>query len=96
MVELASLPLSFSFRMSVHPLSTRLSVVPNITSTVSSTDSRPRSAVAVYSAERRAILLEYLDPNLIDARASSHLAWGIPNIATPSPLLSIRLRPTAP
>jgi hypothetical protein len=93
MVEQASLPLSFTLKMSIHPLSTRLSVVPNISSPTSALNSLPRSAVAVYSAERRAILLEYLDPELIDPRASSRLAW---SSTSSSSSTRVRLRPAAP
>jgi hypothetical protein len=93
LVDQAALPLGFSLRVGTNAFSGRLSAVPAITSAISSFNSRPRVAVPVYSAERRAILLEYLDPDFVEPLATSQLVWGPPNGASTNLGIRIRVRP---
>jgi hypothetical protein len=91
--EKASLPLGFNFRMSANPTSPRDEVVPVLT-TSSTVIGRTRSVVAVYSPERRAILLELLDTELVAPFASRDLLWINPNATSLNG--RVRVRPAAP
>jgi hypothetical protein len=96
LVTQASLPLGFNLKVGTRPFADRLSAVPTISSTVSSINSLPRSAVAIYSPERRAILLEHLDPNLVEPVATQHLLWGNQFVGSSSGATRIRIRPSTP
>ena len=89
----ASLPLGFNFTMSVQSISSRNEAVPVLT-TGGGVGGRTRSVVAVYSPERRAILLELLDTELVAPYATRDLLWINPN-ATGSNY-RVRVRPAAP
>ena len=82
LVEQASLPLGQSFEMSNRGFITRSSAVPVIISPASTSNARPRATVAVYSPERRTILLELLDAEIREPVASTTLLWG-PTLPTP-------------
>lgn len=89
----ASLPLGFNFTVSTQPIGPRNWVVPAIT-TASGVAGRTRSALAAYSPERRAILLELLDTELVAPFASGALMWTNPNATGLN--ARVRVRPTTP
>ncbi|KFE72187.1 putative lipoprotein [Hyalangium minutum] len=89
----ASLPLGFNFTVSTQPIGPRNWVVPVIT-TGGGVPVRTRSVVATYSPERRTILLELLDTELVAPYASGALMWTNPNATGLS--ARVRVRPTAP
>lgn len=93
--EQASLPLGQNYSLSAQAFSQRNWVVPVVQSMSSSVGSSTRSTVAVYSAERRSILLELLDSDLPNPSASGSLMWMGPGLGTTrSP--RVRVRPTTP
>lgn len=89
----ASLPLGFNFRLSSQPLSPRNQAVPVLTTSNTAT-ARTRSVVAVYVPERRSILLQLLDNELVSPFASKELMWTNPNATSLSG--RVRIRPSAP
>lgn len=93
LAEKASLPLGFNFRMSAQPISSRNQAVPVLT-TLGAGAGRTRSVVAVYSQERRDLLLEILDTELVAPFASKGLLWTNPNASGLN--ARVRVRPTAP
>lgn len=93
--EQASLPLGQNYWLSAQSFGQRNWVVPVVQSTVSTVSSARRSTVAVYSAERRTILLELLDSELPNPSASGSLMWTGPGVGTTlSP--RVRVRPATP
>jgi hypothetical protein len=94
LAEQASLPLGMSLQLSTQTLSMRNWVVPVVNSLISGMATSPRATVAVYSPERRSILLELLDPEMIGPSASATLQWTSPNAGSPAP--RARVRPTTP
>jgi hypothetical protein len=94
LVEVASLPLGTKLELATHSISLRSSVVPVVNVPISATNPRPRGTVAVYSPERRTLLLELLDSEIPTPRASAQLLWGLP--ATGSSGLRVRVRPSTP
>ncbi|MBN1206056.1 MAG: hypothetical protein JXB05_14150 [Myxococcaceae bacterium] len=93
LVEVASLPLGSNLELSTHAIGLRTSIVPVVNVPISSTSPRPRGTVAVYSPERRTLLLELLDSEIPQPLASSHLLWGP---TSTSPTQRIRVRPSTP
>lgn len=92
--EQASLPLGQNYTLSAQVFSQRNWVVPVVQSPLSSVSSGTRSTVAVYSAERRSILLELLDTDLPNPSASGSLMWTGPGLGTFTP--RVRVRPATP
>jgi hypothetical protein len=93
----ASLPLGSDLELPSRDLTLRNSVVPVVIAiALSSSNQRPRGAVAVYSPERRTLLLEFLDSEIPAPIASSSLLWGSPAIGGTSAGARIRVRPTTP
>lgn len=93
--EQASLPLGQNYMLSAQVFTQRNWVVPVVQSMIASASSGTRSTVAVYSAERRSILLELLDTNLPNPSASGSLLWtgaGLETTLSPR----VRVRPTTP
>ena len=95
LAEQASLPLGGNLRMSTGPFQSRQTAVPTITSGLSSIVSQQLVAMPVYSADRRAILLEYLGPDLTEPTASVKLIWGTTLGAGTAGSTLIRFRPSA-
>lgn len=94
LVEQASLPLGMNFKVVKHTFSLRNTAIPAIASAIPSLDPRARPTVPMYAPDERAILLEFLDAELPEPRASTSLLWGgSPN---PSAPLRIRVRPDTP
>jgi len=96
LVEQASLPLGFNLKLRTRPFLRRQSAVPTLTATASSITTQQREAVAVYSADRRAILLEYLGSAFVEPSASVKLLWGTAFNSGPAGSTHIRVRPSAP
>ncbi|KFE60839.1 hypothetical protein [Hyalangium minutum] len=92
--EQASLPLGQNFQLSPQPFSPRNWVVPVVMSPVSTVGFANRVTVAVYSPERRSILLEMLDTELTNPSASGSLLWTGPSSGPLTP--RVRVRPTTP
>ena len=90
----ASLPLGQNYTLSAQVFSQRNWVVPVVQSPLSTVSSGTRSTVAVYSAERRTILLELLDTDLPNPSASGSLMWTGPGPGTYTP--RVRVRPATP
>jgi hypothetical protein len=95
LAEQASLPLDFNFKIRFGPLYSRQSAVPIITSSATSVSPRTLTTLAVYSAERRAILMEYLGPELYAASASRQLYWASQFPGAPTDGLLVLVRPSA-
>jgi hypothetical protein len=92
--EQASLPLGQNYTLAAQLFAPRNWVVPVVQSMSSPVSSNPRSTVAVYSAERRAILLELLDGDMPNPNASGSLLWTGAGPGTFTP--RVRVRPTTP
>lgn len=95
LVEAGSVSLGAHARL-VFPPMVNPSVVPTIYANESGSFSGSLTAVAVWSAERRAILFEHLDSEVHDLRASPTFYWGNISQSTSTHLTRIRLRPQAP
>lgn len=92
--EQASLPLGQNFHLSSQPFTQRNWVVPVVMSPISTVGIASRVTVAVYSPERRSILLEMLDTELTNPSASGSLLWTGPASTPLKP--RVRVRPTTP
>lgn len=94
LVDQASLPLGDNFKVTTNMADLRNTLTPVILPNrpVIITGNRP--AVPVFSAERRGILLEVLDTEITDPRASPGLLWG--SGSTNPTATRIRVRPSAP
>jgi hypothetical protein len=95
LAEQASLPLGFNFKVRLNPLYGRQSAVPIITSSSSSVSLNTLTTLAVYSAERRAILMEYLGPQLYEGSASRQLYWASQSSGPVTSGLPVLVRPSA-
>lgn len=96
LAEQASLPLGFNLKLRTKPFQRRQTAVPAVSAELSALNSQQRGAVPVYSADRRAILLEYLGPELLEPHASVKLIWGAGFGSGPAGSTLIRVRPSAP
>ncbi len=96
LVEQASLPLSFNLRILDTKSFHRGSVVPVLIPSFLPPTSSPIFALATYSPERHAILLEHLDSEIALPLASSSLLWGPRLPSDPSSGLRIRVRSPSP
>jgi hypothetical protein len=95
LVTQASLPLGLNLKISPHPFAGRQTVIPTITASATVVNSLPRSAVATYSPERRAILLEHLDA-MVEPLATRQLIWNSQTLGLPSSTTRVRVRPSTP
>lgn len=95
LVEASSVSLGVHARLIFPPMVTP-STVPIIYADQSGNFSGSLTAVAVWSAERRAILFEHLDAEVNELRASPTFYWGNTSQSTSTPLTKIRLRSQAP
>jgi len=75
LAEQANMPLDFNFKLRSRPFSMRQTAVPTILSSATSVSPRTLNTLAVYSPEQRAILMEYLGPELFEATATRQLYW---------------------
>jgi hypothetical protein len=94
LAEQASLPLGTNFKLATQTLGLRNQVVPVVTAPISGVSSSARATVAIYSPERRSILLEMLDAEMGGPSASATLLWTSPNAVSSTP--RARVRPTTP
>jgi len=92
--EQASLPLGSNFELSTQSFGLRNWVVPVVLSSISVVSPSIRATVAVYSPERRSILLELLDADMPEPSASGTLQWTGPTSGASAP--RVRVRPTTP
>jgi hypothetical protein len=92
--EQASLPLGRSFKLSNQSLGLRNWVVPVVISSGPTANAHNRATVAVYSPERRSILLEFLDAEMPEPSASGTLQWTGPASGSQTP--RARVRPATP
>lgn len=92
--EQASLPLGQNFQLSPQPFKERNWVVPVVMSPVAAVGFASRATVAVYSPERRSILLEMLDTELTNPSASGSLLWT--GLSSEPMKPRVRVRPTTP
>jgi hypothetical protein len=95
LAEQAALPLGGNLRLIPRPFQSRQTAVPSISSGLSSMFSQQLVAMPVYSADRRAILLEYLGPDLTEPTGSVKLIWGMTSGSGTSGGTLIRVRPSA-
>lgn len=96
LVEQALLPLSFNLKLGVHPFNSRQTVAPTLTSTTAAINPLPITTVAVYSADRRSILMEHLGLGTPETLASQRLIWAPPFASQPNGSTVVRVRPSAP
>ncbi|HLL02466.1 MAG TPA: hypothetical protein VK539_17925 [Myxococcaceae bacterium] len=96
LVEQASLPLDFNLKLRTHPFQWRQTAVPTLTSTTAAINPRPITAVAVYSAGRRSILMDHLGLGTPETMASLGLIWAPPPSSQPTGSTVVRVRPSAP
>jgi hypothetical protein len=95
LMEQASLPLGFNLKLRTRPFYSRQTAVPTIAAPASAVSPRALTTVAVYSADRRTVLLEYLGADLFEPSASQRLLWASQPAGTPSGV-TVRVRPSAP
>jgi hypothetical protein len=96
LVEQASLPLDFNLKLRTQPFQWRQTAVPTLTSTTAALNPLPITAVAVYSADRRAVLMEHLGLGAPETTASPRLMWAPPPAGQPNGSTIVRVRPSAP
>jgi hypothetical protein len=96
LVEQASLPLSFNLKVRTRPFLSRQTAVPTIATTTFTANPLPRTAVPLYSADRRAILMEYLGVDVFESTASRQLMWAPEPTGPSNGGIFIRVRPSAP
>jgi hypothetical protein len=95
LVEAGSVSLGTHARL-IFPPMVNPSVVPTIYADQNGSFSGSLTAVALWSAERRAILFEHLDAEVNDLRASPTFYWGTISQSASTHLTKIRLRSQAP
>jgi len=95
-VEQASLPLDANLTLKTRPFDARQTAVPTLTASTSPVGVLPLSALAVYSADRRSIVMEHLGPELSSGTASQRLYWASRTSGLPSDGLRVLVRPSAP
>lgn len=95
LTEVGSVSLGGNVRLTLPPMMSP-SAVPIIAADPGASFSGALTAVAFWSAERRAILFEHLDSDVLDLRASPTLYWGNTAQAFPAQLTKIRVRPPPP
>jgi hypothetical protein len=96
LVEQASLPLDANLTLKTRPFDGRQTAVPTLTASTSPVGPLPISALAVYSADRRSILMEHLGRELFEGTASQRLYWSSRSSGPPSDGLPVLVRPSAP
>jgi len=96
LVEQASLPLGLNLALRTRPFLSRQTAVPTIISTSAATNPLPITAVALYSADRRAILLEHLGLGTPETTANPRLIWAPPPDSQPNTGTVLRVRQPAP
>jgi hypothetical protein len=95
LVEQGSVSLGLHARLLFPPLLSP-SNVPMIYSEPTGNFANAVTALALWSAERRAILFEHLDPEVREPRATPHFYWGRTSLDGSDGNTKIRVRPQAP
>ena len=95
LVEQGSVSLGVHLRLLFPPLLSP-SNVPVVVAEQGASYSGQLTAVATWSAERRAILFEHLDPEVTEPHASPAFYWGGVFQATSNEVSRVRLRPQPP